>query len=260
MNRTVFAIALLVLASLHGHGQWHVPTNVELTGATDPERQVVGLAAAPDAATSGVPAIADRVLTTTFGTATGTAQLNLDLQPAIAAYTPGLNVTFVPQNANDSAVTLNVNGLGAVPLIKGWGLLLDSADLRPGMPVTAVYDGAAFQIVSQLYGGCPAGFIPTSRDLCIETTPGDTISYYAANVACVAKNARLCSFAEWYQGCSMSGGILSSVLSYEWVDSAANDTNKAKRVGQNSTLSIGCDLGGPALPLTRSRYRCCYDR
>jgi len=259
MNRHLLLPAFLVLAAPGAHAQWNVPTNVEFTGSAPGDRQVLGLSA-PGGPTSGVPALADRALLTTMGTATGVDQLTLDLQPAIAAYTPGLQVTFVPQNANDTAVTLNVNGLGAVAVVKGWGTALDSADLQPGMPVTAVFDGAAFQIVTQLYRGCPQGFIPASRDYCIETTPGDTISYYAANVACVEKNARLCSFAEWYQGCAMTGGILSSILSYEWVDSAANDTNKAKRVGQNSTLSIGCDLGGPATPLTRSRYRCCYDR
>lgn len=258
MKRTA-AIAILVIRALHTSAQWDVPTSVVLTGATDAERQVTGLAT-PATPTSGVSAITDRSLSTTMAVATGTDQLTLDLQPAIAAYSAGMQVTFVPQNTNNGAVSLDVNGLGSLAVVKDAGQPLDSADLRPGVPVTVVHDGSAFQIISQVVPGCPAGFMAASRDYCIEVQSSDSINWYAANSLCWSRNARLCTFGEWYHACAMAGGILPSVVAYEWVDSAANDTNKAKRVGQNSTLTIGCNLGGPAVPLTLTRFRCCYDR
>ena len=257
--KRIAMIITLVLCAVNISAQWDVPTNVVLNGTTEADRQVTGLAV-PNAATSGVSAITDRSLSATLALATGTDQLTLDLQPTIAAYSAGMQLTFVPQNANTGAVSLDVDGLGPLAVVKEAGQPLDSADLRPGVPVLVVHDGSSFQVVSQVVPGCPAGFMAASREYCIETQPGDTLNWYAANVVCANKNARLCSFGEWYHACAMNGGILPSVVAYEWVDSAANDTNKAKRVGQNSTLTIGCELGGPAVPLTTTRFRCCYDR
>jgi hypothetical protein len=138
---------------------------------------------------------------------------------------------------------------------------LDSADLRAGVPITLAWDGAAFQVLTQLHGSCPAGSTPISPDACIDVNSRDTVNFYAANVRCANANGRLCTFSEWIHACQRDPAFLGTVLDYEWVDHAANDTNKAKAMGiDGTTLQPSCQGGGLRVPTGLYRYRCCYDR
>jgi len=82
-----------------------------------------------------------------------------------ASYSTGIMFTFRAANTNTgAAATLNVNGLGAVPLKKqGSASDLASGDIASGQMVTVIYDGVNFQIVGQL--GNLAGGSPTGRAL-----------------------------------------------------------------------------------------------
>lgn len=252
-------IAAALLATVPGVAQWDVPTRIELNGTTPEDRQVTGLAP-PQDPTDGTSAIAVRTQLATHGTATGIGAYSITLTPAPAAYTNGLRLSFEPAAVNTGAATLNVNGLGVVPLVKFGGVPLDSADLRAGVPVQVIYDGGAFQVVNQLHPACPPGYRAVGRDVCIEDMWHDSVNFYAASVWCEQHDARLCTIGEWYRACAMPGGILSSVVAFEWVDHAANHDNYAKRMGSNSSQQIGCELGGLAVPLALTRFRCCTDR
>jgi hypothetical protein len=168
---------------------------------------------------------------------------------------------LLPSSANQADATLNVNGLGAVPLRKNINVPLDSGDLRPGVPVHVVYDGAVFQVADQLYPGCPAGFAPISADVCIQTTSNDTMRWYAANIYCADRGGRLCSFSEWLQGCLKLPEFVNTISDYEWVDSAGNYMNYAKLMGWTDGATAGdCHVGSRQPPLFKFRSRCCYDR
>ena len=240
-------------------GQWDVPAPIQFDGLMDQERQVLGLSAPVDAA-DAISAGLARNQGTTYAHAIGTDQLIITLTPPATAYTPGMQLSFVPENANNGPATLDVNGLGPIALVKFNGAVLDSADLRPGIPATVVHDGIAFQLISQSHPACPVGYMALSRDVCIQFTVNDSIGFLPANVRCVDRNARMCSFAEWYRGCSMPGGFGPTLAAFEWVDSAANDPGQAKRVGSNSGGTFGCDQGGSTAPSSLHVYRCCYDR
>lgn len=254
---TTSIIALFSMASLWG--QWSVPTQVELVGTSPEQRQVTGLAH-PTAEDHGVPMDADRYNTTAWAQATGDNDLTAALTPPLSAYRPGLRITLLPAGSNSAGVTVNVDGLGAVPVQKGPGLALDSADLQAGVPVQLVYDGTTFQVTNQLHPSCPAGFMPIGRDVCVEMTTHAASTWYGGVNQCTARGYRLCGFAEWIQACQMPNGIFPTVSDYEWVDEAANHNNYAKLMGMTETGTPNCLAGGLRVPNGLAPFRCCSSR
>lgn len=88
--------------------------------------------------------LADDVAHNRYGVATGTNVKILTLNPALASLTEGLSIRFKSTNRNTTAVTLNVNGLGAKPVLKNGGVALEFDNLKAGGIYTVVYDGTAF--------------------------------------------------------------------------------------------------------------------
>lgn len=253
--------SLLALSvGLGASAQWQVPTRIVLDGTNADQRQITGLAV-PQQPSDGASANTDRGDATSFAQAQGTNALTLSLAPALTNYAPGLRITFVAGSVNTGDASLNIDGLGPVPLRKNVNAPLDSADLKPGIPVEVVHDGAAFQVVNQLYPGCPTGYSPISRDVCIADQPNDTLNWYAANNWCNDHGARLCGFQEWLQGCLKYPAFVATVSDYEWVDSGANYNNMAKNMGWTDTSTAGdCRAGSRQIPTVNFRSRCCYDR
>lgn len=71
------------------------------------------------------------------------------LVPALGSYIAGQVVVFKAANANTTASTLNVNGLGAIAIKKYDGATaLVANDIKAGQIVAAVYDGTNFQMIS----------------------------------------------------------------------------------------------------------------
>lgn len=69
------------------------------------------------------------------------------IEPLLAYITPML-VVFAPLANNTTASNLNISGLGAVSIIRVDGAALSAADLVLGSLYMAVYDGAAFRLLS----------------------------------------------------------------------------------------------------------------
>jgi len=84
---------------------------------------------------------------TTAGTANAQT---LTYAVAPAAYTTGdIYHFFVGASlTNTGATTLNVNGIGTIPVVSGSGAALTGGELVAGTVVEAVFDGANFRIVS----------------------------------------------------------------------------------------------------------------
>lgn len=75
------------------------------------------------------------------------------LTPALAAYTAGVLVQFKATNANTTASTVNVNGLGVKTIKKGGGATdLASGDIAAGMIVQLEYDGTNFIMLNPVAG------------------------------------------------------------------------------------------------------------
>lgn len=255
-------LAIALSASLVGlcQAQWQVPTSLVLDGPGAEDRQVKGVGA-PEGADHGASAATDRNSGINFAAATGANDLIVSLSPAPAAYVAGLRITIVPSAANSGAASVNVNGLGPVPLRKNINVPLDSGDLHAGIPIQLIHDGAVFQVAGQIHPGCPTGYLPVGTSSCVEQTSHDAVNWYSAVSACTAQGKRLCGFAEWIQACRQTDNIFGSIMDYEWVDEAANSVNDAKTMGINATTLLpDCLSGGTRGPLELMRYRCCYDR
>jgi hypothetical protein len=67
--------------------------------------------------------------------------------PAVPTLYDGLHVRFRLNTANSGAVTLNVNGLGAEPLVKQGFTALVPGDIRAGMKVMARYSAGGNRLV-----------------------------------------------------------------------------------------------------------------
>ena len=253
-------IGYSALLAFAGEAQWQVPTSIVLDGADNADRQVNGLGA-PEGGDHGAAVVADRATTTTYAAALGTNTLNVTLSPVPGTYTSGMRITFTPSSVNTGDASLNANGLGDVPLRKNINAPLDSGDLRPGVPVQVLYDGAVFQVTSQVYPGCPTGYKPVGVSSCIEEVSHDPVNWYTAVLACSDQGKRLCGFTEWIQACLQSDNIFGSIVDYEWLDEASNNANDGKTMGINATTLLpDCRSGGTREPLQPIRYRCCYDR
>ena len=258
--RHVACTVLLVLLALSVGAQWDVPIRIALTGDSVEQRQVLGLAD-PLSDDHGVAVSAERARHLTFTRVSGTSLLVGELPLPLPALISGQRITFVPDSLNPGPVTIALDGLPAVPVMKYVNEPLDSADLRPGIPVDAVFDGNAFQVISQFPRTCPAGTVIVSRNACMEATPSAPVNFNVAAQACGQRNGRLCSFVEWTGACIMNSSIVSTIVDYEWVDSAANDYDSAKVIGINAnTLLPDCLTGGHRIPSNASHFRCCYDR
>lgn len=79
---------------------------------------------------------------------TGTNTIIGSATPALTAYTAGNAFTFVVAGSNTSAVTLNVDGLGAKAITRDGTTALVSGDMVTGEVVLVVYDGTQFQVLN----------------------------------------------------------------------------------------------------------------
>ncbi len=265
--RGVLALTFLLTLSIPSLAQWNVPVRIEMVGDAAEERQITGLAD-PDAPDAGVSHAAALATTMAYGQATGTSALVVELVPAPASYTPGMAVTIVPTSANHANATLDVNGLGPVPIVKWGSLPLDSADLQANVPARMVYDGNSFLLLSSNYVPCPPGFFAVGAKYCIHEESQGSAGYFTAALQCHQLDARLCTFSEWIQACRSNAGFIGTVTEGEWVDHAANNSGDAKRVGFGSIGSgdgspgtaPSCQHGSSTATNQLGGIRCCRNR
>ena len=83
--------------------------------------------------------------TNIYAVASGTNTYAVTLTPAITTLTAGLTINVLFTNANTTAITVNVNGLGAIAVTKDNITPLVVGDIRAGVIYTMTYDGTRFQ-------------------------------------------------------------------------------------------------------------------
>lgn len=81
-------------------------------------------------------------------TASGTNTYTATITPAIAAYLNTHRFFIRFTNANTGASTLNLNGLGAVPIVRNNGNALTSGDILAGGIYVLAYDGTNFRLIT----------------------------------------------------------------------------------------------------------------
>ena len=127
-----------------------------------------------------IPAINDVTTVNNLLTVTGTNTLTALGVPAIQAYTTGAQYSFVAQNNNTSAVTINVDTLGAKSVTKAGSVALEAGDIVAGAAYIILYDGTRFQLMtrtsaSQLVVGTTADrpASPTTGMIRMNSTTGN---------------------------------------------------------------------------------------
>jgi hypothetical protein len=107
-----------------------------------------GLGAGTDAGDSATLGQVQSTVVKLIGSISGVDTITGSLTPALTAYAAGQMFYFVAAGANTSAVTLNINSLGAKAVTRDGSTALAAGDIVSGEVVVVVYDGTRFQMVN----------------------------------------------------------------------------------------------------------------
>ena len=86
--------------------------------------------------------------TTTYITAAGTDTITGTVTPALTAYATGQQFSFVVAATNTTAVTLNIDSVGAKAVTRTGSVALVAGDMVTGQVVIVEYDGTRFQLIN----------------------------------------------------------------------------------------------------------------
>ena len=95
-----------------------------------------------------IPAINDVTTVSNLITVAGTNTLTGLGSPVIVAYTAGAQYSFLPQNNNTGAVTIDIDTLGAKSITKFGTTPLTGGELIAGSFALVEYDGTRFQLIN----------------------------------------------------------------------------------------------------------------
>jgi hypothetical protein len=159
----------------------------------------------------------------------------ITMSPVPASYTTGMVVRFKARTANLGDATLDVNVLGAKPILKHKDLALTDGDIQAGQIVTVVYDSdlqsgsGGWQLQSQT-GGARYDYLYYAAAVCQGATP--TTGFHLP-----ASGAPTAS-------CSNGTNVITGVLAF-------NDTTPQSVQG---SFALPDEWAGSAIPL-RIRWR-----
>jgi hypothetical protein len=95
-----------------------------------------------------IPAVNDPTTTNNLITVAGTNALTGLAIPPLEGYTAGAQYTFIAQNNNTGAVTLDIDSLGVKAVTKFGTRALDAGDIIAGAITLVEYDGTRFQLIN----------------------------------------------------------------------------------------------------------------
>lgn len=143
-------------------------------------------------------------------TATGTANaITVTLTTPPASYTDGLTIKLLIATTNSSSPTLNINSLGAIPIVGRTGAAVGAGDLLGGSIETFTYYNSKFYIreVAGPAGPSGAGTVSSVAALTLTTTGTDVTSTVATGTttpvitlnlpSASAANRGLVTAADW---------------------------------------------------------------
>jgi hypothetical protein len=95
-----------------------------------------------------IPAVNDPTTTNNLITVAGTNALTGLAVPPLEGYTAGAQYSFVAQNTNTAAVTLDIDSLGVKSVTKFGSTALSAGDIVAGAMTLVEYDGTRFQLLN----------------------------------------------------------------------------------------------------------------
>ena len=105
----------------------------------------------------------------------GTDTITASGTPTVAAYTSGAMYYFTPAATNTSAVTINIDSLGAKNITKEGSTALAAGDLVSGKVAVIVYDGTRFQLVNVTASSSTGNITFSTNTISASNTNGDII-------------------------------------------------------------------------------------
>jgi hypothetical protein len=95
-----------------------------------------------------IPAVNDPTTTNNLITVAGTNALTGLAIPPLEGYTAGAQYSFIAQNTNTGAVTLDIDSLGVKAVTKFGTTALSAGDIVAGAITLVEYDGTRFQLIN----------------------------------------------------------------------------------------------------------------
>ncbi|MBK8949434.1 MAG: hypothetical protein IPM68_11415 [Flavobacteriales bacterium] len=250
--------SITLCGALALHAQVHVDAPVRFTSPDSSLRQLDGLAA-PAGEADLLTLAAARSGAVHWATAGGTANaITLAARPPVAVYREGLRLRFLPTLAAGSAPTLNVDGLGPVPLLGPELTPPPTGSLVPGRLAEVVWTDSVFRMNPRPVDGCPVGFLQVHDGLCMQLDDGPDVSIFTALRQCADRGARLCTWDEYLYGCTvLSGQLIDLFNDWEWIDDTSDHTHTANQAGRYYCAQQR-SIPATEHPNAYGRARCCY--
>src|SRR5687767_14615889 len=154
--KIIFILSGMLVTMGTAFTQVNIDKAIELTG-TDADAKISGIR---NVSASGDATSAEVIQkgTLVYAEAGGIGNdLTVDLVPPVDEYVIGMLIRFRATSPGTIESTLNVNGLGPIPIKKEVALDLAYGDFVAGQIVSVVYDGTNFQLISPIPnsgGGC----------------------------------------------------------------------------------------------------------
>ncbi|HVG17376.1 MAG TPA: hypothetical protein VM935_20550, partial [Chitinophagaceae bacterium] len=187
MKHKIFILLLIAgSCTVRVNAQVQANKQLQMTGTTEADRRIVGVGTAVDS-TDAVNAASVQNNRLTYAMAQSTGNLyRVALLVAPTQYMPGMIVTFKTTAANAGSDSLNVNGLGAKVILKNVSDVLLANDIAANQMVSVIYDGSAFQVISQLrsaasFSGTLAGDVTGTQAATVISNGAVTNGKIAAN-------------------------------------------------------------------------------
>lgn len=254
MRTTTFILASFF--TLNCTAQVQVNKPIEFTSTTADERQVLNVGT-PNLPTDGVSLKAYRNGSLTHGIAIGTNNISVDLFPDAQSYSNGLMLTFLAENENTDLVSVNVDGLGATPVLRPDGLPLDPSDILAGEVLMLTYLDGNFILRSRTNSSCPSGAVQVNESYCIDLDESGPESFYNAATDCHDRGGRLCKWDEHFYACQRTDlGLQGLMNNWEWMDDTSDHTHTVDQVNRWACTSQRGNDGNSLF--VESEYRCCF--
>jgi hypothetical protein len=95
-----------------------------------------------------IPAINDTTNISNLITVAGTNALTGLATPTLGGYAAGAQFSFIAQNTNTAAVTIDIDTLGVKSITKFGSMPLAAGDIKAGALTLIEYDGTQFQLIT----------------------------------------------------------------------------------------------------------------
>ncbi len=162
---------------------------------------------------------------------------------------------FIAPGDLHGALNLQISSLTALPVLRVDGIQPVAGDIVAGRIVEVINAVDRWILLGPDGKGCPPGSFPVHDGLCMDITSSANMFIYAAMDHCQARGGKLCTWDEYYLGCTVLGTELQELFTaWEWLDDTSNHTHTADQGGRYT-----CKSQRSSNPvLIQGKARCCY--